>query len=281
MRTNVFFKGCPLRCGWCANPESQHPKPELAIFKDRCITCGQFDATCYNLRASQPGETSAAKTNGIFSERVDLCPVEAVHYFGQARTASSVLDDVRRDKPFYDDGGGLTLTGGEPTMQPRFAEALLKMAKLEGISTAIETCGHAPWSTFERLLPYLDSVLFDLKHLDSKIHQDYTGVGNELILTNLRKLASYDIQLMLRIPLIPGFNTSETTLEAMGRFILEDLNANISRLDLLPYHTLGKNKYDALGRSYPWENHRRLTADDIEIFAGIFREMDLLVTVGG
>jgi pyruvate formate lyase activating enzyme len=281
LRTNVFLKGCPLRCGWCANPESQQPHPELVIFKDRCMNCGQFDSTCSDARTKQNGTRSSAHTRETFQPRVDLCPVEAVQLIGKVRTAASVMEEVRRDKPFYGGGGGLTLTGGEPTMQPDFAEALLKLAQVEGISTAIETCGHTPWSVYERLLPFLDSVLFDLKHIDSAIHQQYTGVDNALILANLRQLATNNAPVTVRIPLIPGFNATANTLKAMGNFILEELNGAITQVDLLPYHNLGKNKYDALGRDYPWDDQRRLTDDEVEHLANALREMGLNVRLGG
>lgn len=152
---------------------------------------------------------------------------------------------------------------------------------MDGISTAIETCGHASWQTYERLLPYLDSVLFDFKHTDSTMHQRYTGLGNELILSNLEKLIAENIQLVIRIPLIPGFNTSENTMGAMAHFIVENLNAAIERVDLLPYHTMGINKYEALDKPYPWEHRRRLATDEVDLFANIFREKGLCVTVGG
>lgn len=281
LRTIVFLKGCPLRCGWCANPEAKKLQPELAVFEDRCITCGQFNTTCFALRESQNGFRSPELMLSSFQERMDLCPVQAVHQFGQVRTVSSVMAEVCRDKPFFGGGGGMTLTGGEPTMQPDFAEALLKAAKAEDISTAIETCGHTSWSTFEQLLPYLDSILFDLKHVDSELHLEHTGVANDLILSNLRKLVASDTRLTLRIPLIPGFNTSQDSLQLIGRFVQDELGDSVEAVDLLPYHTLGKNKYQALGTPYPWEAHALLSDDDIERCASIFRKLGFQVNIGG
>ena len=188
------------------------------------------------------------------------------------------MEQVRRDIPFYGESGGLTLTGGEPLTQPQLAETLLKMAKAEGLSTAIETCGHALWPTFERLLPYLDTILFDVKHIDPGIHMAHTGVDNVLILSNLRHLARNNAPLQIRVPLIPGFNADATSLRRIGNFILE---LNISRLDLLPYHTYAMSKYQALNRTYPWQDHDHLTDAEVDNLAQILRNLGLAVTIGG
>ena len=274
LRTNVFFKGCPLRCGWCANPESQKRQPEIAISETRCINCGQFPTSCPDVR--QNGHQPVPKTE--YCERVNVCPVEGIRWLGEERTAEAIMDEVRRDIPFYGESGGLTLTGGEPTNQPKLAEALLKMAKAEGISTAIETCGHTLWPTFERLLPYLDTILFDIKHIDPRIHMAYTGVDNVLILSNLRQLAQNNAPLQIRVPLIPGFNADVDSLKRIGEFIL---NLNLSRLDLLPYHTYALSKYQALGRDYPWQNHSLLTNTQVNTLAQTLRNLGLAVTIGG
>jgi pyruvate formate lyase activating enzyme len=206
--------------------------------------------------------------------------VEAVRWIGERRTARDVLQEVLRDRPFYRDGGGMTLTGGEPTAQPAMAEALLRLAKAENISTAIETCGHAPWNTLERLLPYLDLVLYDLKNMDSDAHRAVTGVSNERILSNLRRLAASDATVRVRVPLIPGFNATEVALRAIGAFVKE-LNSAVTGVDLLPYHAYGRSKYDALARPYPWEGHQRLTDQELEVLAGIVASYGLNVNIGG
>ena len=182
LRTNVFLSGCPLRCGWCSNPESQKLQPEIALFARNCIACGQFGEACPGSWQEdlQDGWTKALEEK--YNARSTLCPTEAIRWIGARRTAADVMQEVLRDLPFYEDGGGMTLTGGEPTMQPRMAEALLRLAKADGISTAMETCGFTQWKVFEYLLPYLDHILFDLKHVDSDIHRAFTGVDNEQIL---------------------------------------------------------------------------------------------------
>jgi pyruvate formate lyase activating enzyme len=211
---------------------------------------------------------------------VTVCPTGAIHWIGERRTAENVMQAVRRDAPFYADGGGMTLTGGEPTMQPDMAEALLRLAKAEGISTAMETCGHTQRNAFERLLPYLDNILFDVKHVDNDIHQSFTGIGNDLILSNLRRLADLNAPITIRVPLIPGFNATPAGVQTIARFVLS-LNGGVNAIDLLPYHTLSRTKYKALGREYPWEGHQRLVETEVDALARIFETQGLTVNIGG
>jgi pyruvate formate lyase activating enzyme len=276
LRTNVFLKGCPLRCQWCANPEAHNLQPELALFENNCIDCGQFDRAC-PICWRDRGAVGVADTQ---HDRVAICPTGAIHWLGERRSAGDVIQTVRRDAPFYANGGGMTLTGGEPTMQPDMAEALLRLAKAEGISTAIETCGHTQWDVFERLLPYLDNILFDVKHIDNEIHQKFTGIGNALILANLRRLAELNAPITIRVPLIPGFNAAPTSIRAIARFLLS-LNGAVKAIDLLPYHTLSRAKYKALGRDYPWEDYGRLPETEIAVLARIIETRGLRVNIGG
>jgi pyruvate formate lyase activating enzyme len=282
LRTNVFLKGCPLRCQWCANPESQNMQPELALSAHSCMTCGQFETPC-PVCWEQVG--SAALRIEELGERPRVCPTGAIHWIGERRTAGAVMAEVRRDAPFYDRSGGLTLTGGEATMQPAFAEALLRLAQAEGIHTALETCGHTQWSVFAQLLPYLDLLLYDVKHVDSALHRRYTGLDNALILDNLRRIADLPApKVIVRVPVIPGFNADETSLIAIAAFVLS-LGRRVSEIDLLPYHTLGKAKYRALGRDYPWEDQPRLTDAEMlrlaELVMAQAAPAKTLVRVGG
>lgn len=276
LRTNVFLKGCPLRCAWCANPESQQMQPELAYSAPNCIDCAQFAVPCHTYCTASSGKEDAA----ILAERIAICPTGALHWIGEVRTAGDVIAEVLRDAPFYGTEGGLTLTGGEATMQPAFAEALLRLAKAAGIATALETAGHTQWPVFARLLPVLDLILYDLKHVNSALHRHYTGLGNALILANLRQLAAHNAPLIVRIPLIPGFNADADSLQAMAAFIA-DLGAAVQRVDLLPYHTLGKAKYRALGRPYPWAEHARLTEAQVQACLASVAACGLPVTIGG
>ena len=277
LRTNVFLKGCPLRCGWCANPESQQLMPELALSAQNCIRCGQYDPACPDCWTEKNGDGTTAVDLG---QRTDLCPTGAMHWLGRRRTAGDVIEEVLRDKPFYVDGGGLTLTGGEPTMQPQMAEALLCLAQDEGISTAIETTGYTTWAVLERLLPHLDTILYDVKHIDSEFHRQFTGVDNERILNNLRQLVAFGAPVTVRVPLIPGFNDDAASLGAIAQFVVS-LNSGIMGVDLLPYHTYGQAKYQALGRPYPWADHQRLTETEVEKLADVIAASGLTVTIGG
>lgn len=276
LRTNVFLKGCPLRCGWCANPESQNLKPELAWSEKNCMNCDQFETPCPLVWSNR--DNSQQKTK--LQKRTSICPTGAIHWIGDRRTAGEVIREVQRDVPFYKDGGGMTLTGGEPTVQPDLALALLRLAKAENISTAIETCGHTQWSTFERLTPYLDDILYDLKHVDTEIHRKYTGMGNELILANLKKLASLGAPVTIRIPLIPGFNASIETLDMLAKFI-QGLKGEIKRIDVLPFHSLGKSKYEALGYAYPWAEFSPINDDELGTLIGVFSSYGLSITING
>lgn len=277
LRTNVFLKGCPLRCPWCGNPESQHLEPDIMLSAQRCIICGLFPEPC---TASWSQNGIAASWREHFAERIAVCPTCALRWSGERRTAGTIMAEVLRDVPFYEGGGGMTLTGGEPTFQPRLAEALLRLAKAHGISTAIETSGHTRWKILERLLPYLDEVFFDVKHLDGEVHRVVTGVDNVLILSNLRKLAVLRAPVKVRVPLIPGFNTTAGSLEAIARFAAQ-LDGLEKSVCLLPYHTLGRAKYTSLNRTYAWEGHERLTEHEIRTFAQLFASHGLTVSIGG
>jgi glycyl-radical enzyme activating protein/glucokinase-like ROK family protein len=277
LRTNVFFKGCSLRCGWCANPESQKPRPELMLSAGRCVNCGQFAEAC-TVAWAVGGWTQAAREQ--YSERVAACPTCAVTWVGERRTAGSIIEEVLRDLPFYGAVGGLTLTGGEPTFQPHLAEALLRLAKEHGLSTAMETSGHTRWKVFERLLPHLDHILFDIKHVDPAVHREFTGVDNLLILANLKSLAAAGAPVEVRVPLIPGFNADETSITAIADF-LSGMDGLSQDVRLLPYHTFGQAKYRALGRNYPWEPHQRLTETEVQSLAGLAESRGLHVRIGG
>ncbi len=280
LRSDIFFSGCPLRCAWCSNPESQRLQAELLLFEQQCMRCGQFEKPCPLSWKHDRNNGWKSELEEHYSERAVLCPTEAIRRIGKRRTAGDVMQEVLRDAPFYENGGGITLTGGEPTMQSEMAEALLRLAKTEKISTAIETCGYAQRTVFKSLLPYLDHILYDLKHVDAERHRIYTGVDNKLILSNLRHLLDLQAPLTIRIPLIPGFNADAKHIRRIAEFIIT-LQGSYKGIDLLPYHTLGKSKYYALGREYPWEPYQRLSNPEIEQLANIFLEYGLAVNIGG
>ena len=280
LRTNVFFKGCPLRCDWCSNPESQNMAPELVLFASNCIACGQFAQPCPVAWQNRSDKGWTEEMQAEYSTRAEACPASAIRWCGVRRSAGDVIREVLRDAPFYEEGGGMTLTGGEPTTQPQMAEALLRLGKSECISTAMETCGYTPWEVLARLLPYLDLILFDVKHVDDAAHRAYTGVGNELILANLRRLVALRAPVVVRVPLIPGFNATHEGIQAIAELVL-GLNGTVVPVELLPYHAFGRAKYEALARAYAWEGQRILTDGEVESLAEIMKRRGLVVTVGG
>jgi pyruvate formate lyase activating enzyme len=280
LRTDIFPKGYSLHCGWCANPEAPKMQPELALFLHNCIECEEYEEPCSFFWVEPNGDGLTSEMVSEYRERVAICPTGAIRWIGERRTAGDILAEVLRDTPFYAGGGGITLTGGEATMQPDMCDALLRLAKAEGISTAVETCGHTQYSVFERLLPYLDHILFDVKHLDSELHRAHCGLGNELILSNLKQLVAAGAPLTIRIPLIPGFNATTECVLSIAEFMLE-MEGDVGSIDLLPYHSLGRAKYKALGREYPWEGYDRLADKDVETMAAALQPLGFKVSIGG
>lgn len=253
LRTLVFLKGCPLRCRWCANPESQSVKPQIMYYPKLCAGCGKCEAVC---------PTRAIRSHDLFGLITDTdactacgqceeaCLYGARKLMGREMSVSDVMEIIRRDKAHYkNSGGGVTLSGGEPLMQPDFALSLLNACKTEGIHTAMETCGYAPWESLSALLPYLDLVFYDVKLLDPLKHEAATGHDNALILENLKELnRAYGGEIIVRIPYIPGYNDDNKTQEEMYRFV--GSLKRVNRIEVMPYHRLGEGKYTGLGREY-------------------------------
>jgi pyruvate formate lyase activating enzyme len=281
LRTCLFFKGCSLRCDWCSNPESQRCASELAVFADQCFACGDCLPVCEpNALTLEAGTLHwKASVCDQCGKCARACAANAIQIIGEEIGAPEAFARVLRDAAFFQQGGGLTLTGGEPTLQPAFGEAVLRLAREEGLNTAMETCGQAPWSNFERLLPYLDLVLFDLKHLDPVRHEQATGADNALILQNARRLAATGTPTVIRVPLIPEFNADREDLAAIAHFVSE--LETVREVHLLPYHTLGRGKYRALGRANPMGDLPPMKAEEAEAYAETIREYGLQVMVGG
>jgi pyruvate formate lyase activating enzyme len=282
LRTAVFFKGCPLRCAWCSNPESQRVSPELLMFNTSCIACGACVEVCsVEGRKLDGGHIEwDRKSCTRCGECARICPAQATVWSGVRRAAGDILREALSDAAFYEDGGGLTLTGGEPLLQPSFAEALLRLAKAERLHTAIETTGNAPWETLETISPYVDLWLFDLKHMDSPAHRKWTGLGNELILSNLRRLAASGAPIRVRMPLVPEVNASEDNLRRTGEFLAQ-LGGAVHSLDLLPYHKLARAKYAALGQSPKFYDAALMPDNQVEAAAELLRSYKLTVHVVG
>ena len=250
IRTTVFFKGCPLRCLWCANPESQNRKKEIAFFHGKCVQCGYCTQIC-----PVQAITGSNQMFSIHREQciqclqcAKECCTNAKKIIGQEYSSKELLIEIFKDKEFYvKSGGGVTFSGGEPFLQYDFLLECLKECKKEGLHIAIETTG---FSDIEKILSasrYIDLIFYDLKHMDTQKHKKFTGVSNDTILHNFRTLTQYHKNVIARIPLIPSFNDSETNIRKTAAFAA---NCGAYRLEILPYHKLGIIKYQQLGREY-------------------------------
>lgn len=281
LRTNVFFKGCSLACEWCSNPESRQGRPEIAFFAQNCFECGDCVVVCAAEAVAQTAE--GLRWDSQRCDRcgkcVQVCASGAFQMIGREVSAGEVLDQVLRDAAFYQEGGGLTLTGGEPALQPAFAAALLALAKAEGLHTAIETCGNVPWAHYEQLLPFVDLFLYDIKHVNPALHHLGTHVDNRLVLENAARLAQAGARLVVRVPLIPEFNQDEGSLKQLARFA-QSL-PGVQEVHLLPYHSLARAKYRALGKAYPMGDLPPMPVEEAKSLAGIFQAHGFKVLVGG
>ncbi|MBQ7506081.1 MAG: glycyl-radical enzyme activating protein [Lachnospiraceae bacterium] len=252
IRTVVFCKGCPLRCRWCANPESQSFSPELSWIGKECIGCRACVESLPELSCRFEGERLCFDREKVVSlEKVDgVCPTGALSLIGRRVTVDEVLSEVEADQKFYERSeGGLTVSGGEPMAQPEFTLALLSEAKNRSIHRTMETCGMGASGVMEEAAKYLDVLYFDVKLHDPQKHKEWTGAGNERILDNLflARRVRPDLTIRVRTPVIPGVNDNEEELREIHRIAL-DLGAEH---ELLKYHRLGASKYEGLGRDYP------------------------------
>ena len=238
VRTTVFFKGCNLKCDWCHNPESQNIKPQLLYYKNKCIDCGACNYICKN------------KNECILCGSCALiCPNDAKSICGRTYSVEEILKEIKKDKQYYiSSNGGVTFSGGECMLQIDFLSELLRECKKEGIHTAVDTAGNVPFSYFERILPYTDIFLYDIKCIDPIKHKKYIGVDNKLILDNLKKLLKTDKKVIIRIPVVKDINDSYDEMCKIKEFL--NTNGAIEKVELLPYHPMGEHKYSALKMEY-------------------------------
>ena len=229
IRTTVFFKGCNLRCRWCHNPESQSFQKEVFFYQDKCTGCGR----CKDLKPENTGFI-------CFNDAKEIC--------GRDCTLDQILSQVMKDKAFYEtSGGGVTFSGGECMLQIEFLAEILKMCADHNVHTAVDTAGNVSWAHFERILPYTDLFLYDIKAMNDETHQKYTGVSNGLILANLERLLQIKKAIWVRIPIISGVNDTAEEMEKIKAFFEE--KGYPARIEFLPYHAMGEHKYAALGRT--------------------------------
>ena len=308
IRTTVFFKGCPLACWWCHNPESQSAASELMLWPSRCVRCGSCASVCPQTAVNPVEEksivgvslaaTTAATTtidsptpiNQYETNRqicvvceacMEACSADARELVGRHVTVAQVMEEVERDRTFYEEShGGVTFSGGEPLAQRAFLMEALKACKALDLHTTVDTCGYTPWVALDSIRPYTDLFMFDLKIMDNVRHEKYTGVPNGLILHNLEALVRYGSRVIVRVPVIPEMNDDDENLDQMGIFLagLE----NVERVDLLPYHPSGAGKYARLGKDYRMpETDTPNTERMVEVAAHLQNKYHLNVNIGG
>jgi pyruvate formate lyase activating enzyme len=278
IRTTVFFKGCPLHCWWCHNPESQSYHPELMIRANRCIGCGVCEEVCLHKAIHYDGtrfvtDREICQVSGACAAN---CYAGAREISGQEMSVAQVMGMIERDIPFYDQsGGGVTFSGGEPLSQAAFLAELLRACQSRDIHTTLDTSGYAPWETLDRVREHIDLFLYDLKIMDDEAHQKYTGGSNQVIMSNLRALSERGHHLVVRVPVIPGINNSQENLEASGAFLAS--LPNLEAIHLSGYHDIGIAKYESLGLVYQLPEQRPPTPEELTHAAEVLRGYNLPV----
>ncbi len=282
IRTTVFLKGCPLQCKWCHNPESWKIHPELSLRHGRCIRCGRCIEACsqgaISLVDKQP--VTDIKKCRMCGLCVDACLTGAREVIGQEMTVVEVINEVEKDRIFYDQsGGGVTFSGGEPLMQPGFLMALLDKCRMKDIHTAIDTTCYAEPEILQDIAGKTDMFLCDIKHMDNHMHKQYTGVGNDLILNNIRELAGAGVKMITRVPVIPGFNDDRKNIEMTAQFVKSLQNSK--RIDILPYNRGGLEKSVRLSADFDLMKTDAPSDEDMEGIADTFRNCGFEVKIGG
>ncbi len=279
IRTTVFLKGCPLRCQWCHNPESQIPLPEIMFAEQHCLRCGDCVKACpehaIEWHEGPVRHLDACRRCGACAQ---ACLAGATQLVGEQITVPELLTAICRDLVFYEEsGGGVTFSGGEPLMQAEFLEAALEACGEKGIHRVVDTCGYAPADVLARVSHNVDLFLYDLKVMDAAKHREFAGVTNEIILENLSMLARGRVPVRVRIPLVPGVNDDQQNVLESLRFLGQ---RGLHQVDLLPYHHIGSEKYSRLQRPYQMEHVTPPAAERMEEIAHEFRKQGFSVSVG-
>lgn len=280
IRTTVFFKQCPLKCIWCHNPESILKKPQLEWFKHKCIGCKICIETCQQgaLSLEEDGMYIDREKCNSCGECSKECPSTALHMFGELWFLEDLYHDIQKDKVYYTQShGGITVSGGEPTLQSDFILDFLKKCKENGISTALDTCGYASKKIYEQLLPHVDLVLLDIKEINTDKHKEFTGVPNELILENAIWISNYvkdnNKKLWVRTPIIPNYTATEENIKGIGEFIVNKLHNIPERWDLLSFNNLCTAKYDRLDMDWPLKDIPLMTKGEMDDFVQLAKKI--------
>lgn len=280
IRTTVFFKGCPLSCWWCHNPESQSFRPDILYYEERCRHCGDCISACPNHNLSDTGGLVRTGDHCAHCGKcAEACVAEARRLAGRRVTVAELLAEVEKDLVFFDEsGGGVTLSGGEPASQAAFAIDFLNACRDRAIPTAVETCGLSPPPTFVRFARAAAMVFFDLKLMDDEAHRRYTGVSNRVILSNLEALVSAGHRLVVRIPVVPGVNDSEAEIARFADYLS---GLRVSMVELLPFHRIGLEKYQRLGWPYRAAGISEPPPERMAHFQSVLAKTGLTVHIGG
>lgn len=280
IRTIVFLKGCPLSCAWCSNPESQGLSPVVMYKRDECLHCGRCAAACRK-KAISFEQKSFINRDICTScgECVNVCPAGALVMKGKTMTVQQVVKELKKDATTYRrSGGGITLSGGEPLVQHKFAAELLHACKAQGWHTAMETTGFGSEEAVEEVIPFVDMVLLDIKHMYQEKHKQYTGVTNEVVLKNAQRISRIS-ETVVRVPVIPGFNDSMEEIEAIAKFA--KTLRGVRTIHLLPYHTFGENKYELMGKEYGLAGVKPIKPEELEPYKFAVERHGFQCVIGG
>ncbi len=294
IRTELFLKGCNLRCDWCSNPESFNMRPQVGVFPAQCIgenVCGECVKACPKNEDNDMFIFEDSKIVSINRDKCDdcmdcfyACPSDALKQWGKEYTVEQAMEVILKDKEFYQkSGGGVTISGGEALLQDRFVAEIFKRCNEEGVHTCVESALHVRWNKIEKVLPYTDMIITDIKHLDNEKHLARTKSDNFLVLENIKKIVEYNIPVIIRVPLIPGFNDDKETVSQIGDFIANELNDNVVQVQLLRFRPLGQEKYKALSIEYLMPENKKSrgdTEDDIRKLAKLLTDKGIKAYAG-